>query len=123
MGSRKTGAPARGETSPAKAHPLWRELNYRQRAYREAVYRADQDAEAWERSAWSRGWERRPADQWRWLVYHSEFSKIRERLLRQGMVDEGTGSTFAALAGRGSSLPATGRNEHRWGSSRSSTSG
>ena len=104
MGSRKTGTRAGGEAAGAtKAHARWSELNDRQRAYLEAVYRADQDAEAWERSAWSQGRERRPADVWRWLLYGSPLvdSSLQLALATSGLVDRGTGSTFAALEGRG----------------------
>ncbi len=99
MGSRAKPGPAGGRTS--KALSRWLDLNERQRAYLEAVYRADQNEEAFQRSAWRRGWERRPADEWRWLLYHHEFSPIRAKLLRLGLVDKGTGSTFAALEERG----------------------
>jgi len=85
----------------------WRELNDRQRAYLEAVYRADPNEEAHERSTWSRGYERRPANEWRWIPYHSEFSQVRDKLLRLNLVDAGTGSTFDALARRGLILTRT----------------
>lgn len=47
----------------SKALARWEELNERQRAYLEAVYRADQGEEEYQRSAFHRGWERRPADE------------------------------------------------------------
>ncbi len=103
MGSRKTGTPAGGKAGSTKALTRWRELNDRQRAYLVAVYSADQAAEATERSAWSRGLERRPADEWRWLLYGSPLveSPLQLALAAEDLVDRGTGSTFAALADRG----------------------
>ncbi len=103
MGSRKDGTPTGSGAGSTRARARWGELNDRQRAYLEAVYRADQTAEAWERSAWSRGMERRPADEWRWILYGSPLvqSPLQLALATKDLVDKGTGSTFAALEGRG----------------------
>lgn len=93
-----------GEKHRGKALSRWLELNERQRIYLEAAYWEDQKEEAWQRSAWSRGWERRPADEWRWILYGSPLideTPLRVALKTKGFVDAGTGSTFAALADRG----------------------
>jgi len=134
VGSRKTGTPAGGRTTSAKARTRWRELNDRQRAYLEAVYRADQDEEAWQRSAWSRGGRAAPTDEWRWILYGSTVfneTPLRIALKEKNLVDPGSGSTFAALAERGLLLtrhgtlpvPLGGGRVGYWGTSRSSTRG
>lgn len=83
----------------------WQELNDRQRQYLEVIYRADTEAEAAEAASWKRGWKRRPANVWRWLSYNltnlGSPTPLKRRLLRQDLVDQGTGSTFDALARRG----------------------
>lgn len=92
------------EKRHGRALSRWLELNERQRAYLASVYRVDQEEEEWQRSAWSRGWERRPADEWRWILYGSPLiddTSLRRALKTKGLVDSGTGSTFAALADRG----------------------
>lgn len=81
----------------------WEALNDRQRAYLEAAYREDQRAEAFERSAFSHGLSRRPANEWRWIPYGSPLveSSLQTALKVRGLVDKGTGSTFVALRDRG----------------------
>ena len=94
----------KGKQEGARPDP-WGELNERQRQYLEAIYRADQEAERWEASSWKRGQQRRPADVWRWLPYDltnlGSPTPLKRRLLREDLVDPGTGSTFSALARRG----------------------
>lgn len=84
---------------------LWDALNDRPRQYLEAIFRVDQAAERDESSRWSRGQTRRPADVWRWLPYDLASvgcpTPLKRRLLRENLVDPGTGSTFSALARRG----------------------
>lgn len=98
-------APAKAKaTREAKAGALWDGLNERQRAYLEAVYREDREEEAYQRSAWSRGGRAQAASAWRWILYGSPLvgaTSLRTSLQGKGLVDEGTGSTFAALADRG----------------------
>lgn len=93
---------------PSNLAPMpsaWQELNDRQRQYLEVIYRADTEAEAAEAASWKRGWKRRPADVWRWLPYNltnlGSPTPLKRRLLRCNLVDQGTGSTFDALARRG----------------------
>ncbi|MEW6638348.1 MAG: hypothetical protein AB1425_16210 [Actinomycetota bacterium] len=87
----------------SEAAEAWEALGDRQRAYLEAAYREDQRAEDFERSAFSRGLSRRPADEWRWIPYGSSLvgSFLQAALKVRGLVYKGTGSTFAALRDRG----------------------
>jgi hypothetical protein len=88
-----------------EAQELYNQLNERQQAYLKAVYQFDQEAENYERSAWSDGRQRRPADEWRWLPYTRTPDgyppPLQSHLADLGMVDPGTGSTFNALETRG----------------------
>lgn len=96
----------------------WEDLNARQRAFLEAVYRADKREEAFQRSAFSRGLKSRPADEWRWMLFHSGHSPIPTRLLELrllGLLDPGAGSTFAALERRGLLLTENRRARTRLG--------
>lgn len=102
MASRGSGK-SRGRAAE-RALSQWKELNERRRAYLEAVYSEDQKEEAFQRSAWSRGERTAPADEGRWVLYGSRLiddPPLRIALNMKGLVDGGTGSTFAALAARG----------------------
>ncbi|MGF1472948.1 MAG: hypothetical protein ACFB50_14565 [Rubrobacteraceae bacterium] len=92
-----------GQTSPSRDLSRWLELNERQRAYLASVYKEDQREEAVQRSAWSRGTKAAPAEEWRWILYGTHLvdeTPLRSALEEKGLVDGGTGSTFAALASR-----------------------
>src|SRR5580765_2608624 len=87
--------------TPDKA---WQDLNERQQKYMKVIYYTDQ---LQERNA--RGLERMyrhsiPADQWRWIEYADTYAghtRFKQRLVDEGIVDPGTGSTFEALRERG----------------------
>jgi hypothetical protein len=79
-------------------------LNERQQTYLRCIYREDQDAERHESWRWNQGQTKRSADEWRWLLYADlagGATPLKRLLEREGMVDEGTGSTFSALERRG----------------------
>lgn len=82
----------------------WDELNERQQKCLRAIYDRDQGEEAYQRSAWTRGARAQPADEWRWLFY-GEYdygpSPLKRAMQSEGLVDQGTGSTFEALRARG----------------------
>ncbi|HEV2125880.1 MAG TPA: hypothetical protein VGW38_24245, partial [Chloroflexota bacterium] len=86
---------------------LWEELNDRQRAYLREAFALDQETEAAIAQRRARGfYNDEPASVWRWLRYgyvHSvdDPPGLALRLKRQGFTDEGTGSTWQALARRG----------------------
>jgi len=91
-------------TREAKARAAWEALNDRQWAYLEEAFRQDQKAEERARSAWSYGEQAGPASSWRWVLYGNTLvgdAPLRLALVRRGLVDRGTGSTWAALADRG----------------------
>jgi hypothetical protein len=83
-------------------------LNDRQRAYLLAIFETDQEIEAAMRSLPYRPFEHRPkASEWRWLEYAEPIpilgldgSPLWKRIKKLGLVDQGTGSTFGALADR-----------------------
>lgn len=84
----------------------WDDLNTRQQAYLTAIFDQDQENERNEQSQWSRGGRPRPAIEWRWMFYGLRpdlgiESPLRARLRATHQIDEGTGSTFEALAERG----------------------
>jgi hypothetical protein len=84
---------------------LWDDLNERQQAYLQQIFEQDQENEAREKRRWSRGERPRPAVEWRWMYYGvipelNLDSPLRARLRAARLVDEGTGSTFTALAER-----------------------
>lgn len=84
---------------------LWGDLNLRQQIYLELIYDQDQENEASEKRRWSRGDRPRPAIEWRWMHYGiipelDLDTPLRARLKDARLVDEGTGSTFTALAER-----------------------
>jgi hypothetical protein len=82
-------------------------MNERQRAYLRAIFDTDQSVEADTRAIWR--FETRPkASDWRWLEYSepiAEIGKPASRLYaaikKSARIDQGTGSTFQALADRG----------------------
>jgi DNA-binding MarR family transcriptional regulator len=79
-------------------------LNERQELYLKAIYAEDQAAERHEAWRWNHGYGKRPADEWRWLLYADlagGATPLKRLLKREGMVDAGTGSTFIALERRG----------------------
>ncbi len=83
----------------------WTALNDRQRSYLRLIYRVDQQGEQEEKQQAFRG-QRRPAEQWRWLLYgdlnfeRTISSELKQVLKEEGLVDPGTGSTFEALEQR-----------------------
>jgi len=84
--------------------PSWADLNERQREYMQAIYETDQEQEADERGAWTRGGRPRPAHEWRWMeygVFNGVGSTLYTKLYLRKLIDEGTGSTFNALEARG----------------------
>lgn len=86
-------------TQPPAAD-LWQELNERQQTYLNLIYIVDRETEEYERGAWNRGQRSRMAAQWRWIRYgETQFGSTRlKRLIKDaGLIDSGTGSTFAAL--------------------------
>ncbi|ABW35086.1 hypothetical protein Dgeo_3045 (plasmid) [Deinococcus geothermalis DSM 11300] len=86
------------------------ELNARQRLYLLAALKIDQRQEAHHSQAFARGdlsEAQRPASEWRWMPYGRWLhlwgtppTPLREEITRDE-VDEGTGSTWAALERRG----------------------
>src|SRR5579859_8174299 len=84
--------------------PSWADLNERQRQYMQAIYETDQEQEAEERGAWTRGGRPRPAREWRWMEYATFYGihqPLKMKLFLRHFQDEGTGSTFEALERRG----------------------
>jgi hypothetical protein len=85
-----------------KLQAIAAELNARQRAYLLAVYEVDQSREA------AQGPGGPPASVWRLVEYGPVGAKflsqnlpvLRNTLERDGLVDQGTGSTWTALSGR-----------------------
>lgn len=80
------------------------DLNQRQELYLKAIYAEDQAAEKHEAWRWNHGYDKRPADEWRWLLYADLAggpTPLKRLLERSGVVDSGTGSTFTALNRRG----------------------
>ena len=85
------------------------ELNERQRAYLLAIFETAQELENEMRQIPYRPFQERPkASEWRWLEYAEpvpilgfDGSPLWKRIKQLGMVDQGTGSTFSALADRG----------------------
>jgi hypothetical protein len=85
------------------------DLNERQRAYLLAIFAVDQAIEADMRQLPYRPFQPRPkASEWRWLEYSEpapDIAKPASRLYaaikQTAPIDQGTGSTFAALADRG----------------------
>jgi hypothetical protein len=86
---------------------IWQALNERQRTYLREAFKLDQETEAAVRERRSRGWyDEPPASVWRWLRYGyvsgvDDPSGPALRLMRHEATDEGTGSTWQALARRG----------------------
>ena len=79
-------------------------LNERQELYLKCIYAEDQAAERHEAWRWNHGYSKRPADEWRWLLYADlagGATPLKRLLEREGLVDAGTGSTFIALERRG----------------------
>jgi hypothetical protein len=109
------GRPAAGaRPGPAGGRPeaIWGGLNERQRTYLREAYLLDQDTEAGIRLSRARGfYHDPPASEWRWLRYGyvhdvDDPSGLALRLRGAGVertkrVDQGTGSTWQALARRG----------------------
>lgn len=80
------------------------DLNPRQQIYLKCIYKEDQAAEKHESWRWNHGYDKRPADEWRWLLYADLAggpTPLKRLLEREGLVDAGTGSTFVALERRG----------------------
>jgi hypothetical protein len=84
-------------------------LNDRQRAYLQAIFDTDQAIEADMRAVPFSPFHDRPkAAEWRWLEYSEPVpeiawpgSRLWEALKKSAPIDQGTGSTFRALADRG----------------------
>lgn len=96
----KSSTPELPASTP-KSEP---DLNERQKAYLKAIYAEDQAAEKHESWRWNQGLGKRPADEWRWLLYADlagGATPLKRQLERSGVVDSGTGSTFTALERRG----------------------
>lgn len=90
--------------STAELQKIASELNARQRAYLLVVYDEDH-----RRELAQRGPGGRPASEWRWIEYGPIGNRAVERpgvfylrciLEKDGLVDQGTGSTWSALVGR-----------------------
>ena len=92
------------EQPPAPLPKLQTDLNPRQQTYLKCIYHEDASAERHENWRWNQGLGKRPADEWRWLLYADLAGGVTplKRLLElEGVVDAGTGSTFTALERRG----------------------
>jgi hypothetical protein len=84
-------------------------LNARQRAYLTAIFDVDQPVEADMRSMPFSPFQHRPkASEWRWLEYSDPIplinkpaSRLYDAIQQASKIDQGTGSTFSALADRG----------------------
>lgn len=91
-------------TRQDKATTAWSSLNERQQVYLRAIYVADQAVEESRKLSAARGhYSSTPAAVWRWLLYatlSTGDTDLKSRLRSAG-IDEGTGSTFAALEKRG----------------------
>lgn len=87
--------------SAAGVRARWKELNERQGASLQAIYAIDQAKEQDQHRAWRRGERPAKATTWRWIQYTGD-TMLRDRLhTAGGLVDPGTGATFAALEQRG----------------------
>jgi hypothetical protein len=81
---------------------LWENLNKRQQTYLQSVYELDQAQEANIKRDGARGrWNNTPASVWRWMPYNASGAALLRMITDAGYVDQGTGSTFAALERRG----------------------
>lgn len=90
--------------SKQKAMQQWESLNTRQQKYLRIIYSIDQEAEQVQKLRWCKGSDREPASEWRWIFYgdiDGHPSRCKNFLLRENLVDQGTGSTFNALEHRG----------------------
>jgi hypothetical protein len=84
-------------------------LNVRQRAYLQAIFQTDQAVEADMRSIpFSPSYNRPKASEWRWMEYSEPIpiinkpaSRLYAAIKKTSKIDQGTGSTFIALADRG----------------------
>lgn len=82
----------------------WDALNERQQQFMGIIFELDQQAEERKRADWKTDW--RKTEDWRRLTYVLFNRRARvggelyERLYKAGLVNEGTGSTFEALAHR-----------------------
>jgi len=87
---------------PNKPIEIWKSLNARQQQYLKAIYDTDQSQEESRReSAASGRWDNTPASVWRWMLYATlEYGPTELKAGIEGMIDPGTGSTFAALETR-----------------------
>lgn len=84
-----------------KALDAWSDLNARQQHYLKSIYTIDQDKERFHaRDYLTR--DSPPARVWRWIVYDQiqGYSPLQVAIGDQA-IDQGTGSTFEALAQRG----------------------
>lgn len=82
---------------------IWQALNQRQHTYLQALYDGDQATEAARRQRAARGfYDRTPASVWRWQLYGPTEppTQLYSTLDRAGLVDQGTGATWRALASR-----------------------
>jgi hypothetical protein len=86
---------------------LWEAFNERQRRYLTAVYDGDQAAESRNKGGAFDWGSRRPASEWRWLVYGLKAPKelvgrtpMQYALAAVGEHDQGAGSSLAALRRR-----------------------
>jgi hypothetical protein len=95
------------QVKPKKISPAlqaaWDDLNDRQRTYLEVVYKIERQKARYYESSDSMYDEKRKGGEWRWILHHSDEKRqgIDMILKRKGMLDKGTGSTYAALETRG----------------------
>ncbi len=85
-------------------------VNQRQQQYMLTIFETDQEQEADERGMWQRGGKPRLAREWRWMeygVFDGVGSTLYTKLYLRTLIDEGTGSTFAALEKRALSSAST----------------
>ncbi|MFF0250173.1 hypothetical protein [Streptosporangium sandarakinum] len=94
-------------SSGDRAAAAWAKLNERQQTYMRVLYDADQAAERHEKTVWTRGATRRPAEEWRWLDYGpvgnslADPGMLQVLLAHHGVRDQGSGATLGALEGNG----------------------
>jgi len=82
----------------------WDSLNNRQQQYMRIIYLTDQIQERNAKSLMRLEMRSIPADRWRWIEYadiYIGYTPFKKRLIDEGLVDQGTGSTFEALRDRG----------------------
>lgn len=95
------------QVKPKKISPAlqaaWDDLNERQKYYLEVIYSTERQKAKYFESADSMFDEKRKGGEWRWILHNSDEKRrgIDMIIKRNGMLDPGTGSTYAALEKRG----------------------